>query len=376
MILGMMKTRVSVVAVGAAMAMTATVMTIAPAQSAPSVQTGTTKATPLKSVSHVSSGAALGKRRTTVTAKASARSVVVLQPANIKGKVNGPNKRRVVLQLKNAYGWGNVDKDKTNKSGKYKLEVPTKWYGKKKMRVVAPPTRRFQADKNKVEVKVTEGYAPAGAKKSWTRLAPYKARYNPCQKISYAFNQSNLPADGVAVFNEAIFRVELASGLRYKFAGSTKAIPFRSGGGKDRDKKSNLSIAYSNASVVPPLGGSVLAVGGFNDATRIAKRDTYKLTKTGVVIDVDYAYADRGFLNGASMGAVAMHELTHATGMGHAQKDPAQIMFPTIDPARAALFGRGDINGLDKHGRDAGCLSPGNARPAVDAQEITPVWMP
>ena len=360
------------VAVGAAMAMTATVMTTAPAQSDPSAPTGISQA----SISGLASNAALGKRRTRVTAKASASSVVVLTPATVTGKVNGP-KRKVLLQLKNAYGWKTVDKDKTNKRGKYALKVPTKWYGKKKMRAVAPPTRRFRGDINKVSVRVTEGYVPLGANRSWTRLTNYKTRYNPCQTIKYVVNPNTLPADGVAVLNEAIFRIELATGLRYKYSGATGAIPFRTTNGRDEDKKANLAIAWSTPDTdASNLAGGVLARGGFSKAQWVPKRKTYKLTKTGLLMDASDTYAFRGFENGSSLGAVHMHELTHAAGLGHADNDPTQIMYPYANPEKPALFGNGDLTGLKKSGQDAGCLSRGNARVVADGPELTPVSLP
>jgi len=368
----MKRTRFSVVAAGAAMAMTATVMTTAPAQSAPTTSTGISRA----AVSGVASNAALGKRRTTVTAKASSRSVIALEKATVTGKVNG-GKRKVFLELKNAYGWKKVDGDRTNKRGKYSLKVPTKWYGKKNMRVLAPPTRRFRGDVNKVTVKVTEGYVPLGANRSWTRLTNFKTRYNPCQTIKYAVNPSMLPADGVAVLNEAIFRIELATGLRYKYSGTTKAIPFRTTSGREEDKKANLSVAWSTAETdASNLAGGVLARGGFTDAQWVPKRRTYKLTKTGLLMDASDVYAFRGFENGSSLGAVHMHELVHAAGLGHADNDPLQIMYPYANPEKPALFGNGDLTGLKKSGRDAGCLSRGNARVVAEGPELTPVNLP
>ena len=358
------------------MAMTATVMSISPANATPTgvlAQGQSFQA----SAGVLTSAAALGRRKTTLTVKASASKVVVLQPATISGKVNGPNKRRVVLQLKNAYGWGNVDKDKTNTSGKYKLEVPTKWYGKKKMRVVVPPTRRFQGKIKTVAVKVTEGYVPLGKNKAWTRISPgNKTRYNPCQTIKFVVNPNTLPADGIAVLTEAVFRIELATGLRYKYSGATKAIPFRTTPGKKEDKKANLAVAWSTPETdAANLAGGVVARGGFSKYQRTNRKNTFALTKTGLLMDAGFVYADRGFVNGAGMGAVHMHELVHAAGMGHS-KDTLQIMYPYIDATRPALFGAGDITGLKQHGQDAGCLSRGNARVVPGAVDLTPVSLP
>ena len=185
-----------------------------------------------------------------------------------------------------------------------------------------------------------------------------------------------LPADGVAVLNEAIFRIEMASGLRYKYDGTTNAIPFRTTPGKERDKKANLSVAWSTPDTdAANLGGLVLARGGFNGTQYVPRRKTYKLTKTGLLMDASDTYEDRGFANGAGLGAVHMHELVHAAGLGHTN-DPTQIMYPVVDASRPALYGKGDITGLKQSGQDAGCLSGGNARVVADGPELTPTSLP
>jgi hypothetical protein len=364
----MKRTRVSVVAAGASLALTATVMTIAPATAGSAGQGF--KATGAETSSHA---LAAGRKKTKLKVKVDASSVVVLTPTAVTGKISGP-KRKVQLQLKNAYGWRKVDADKSNKKGKFALKAPTKWYGKKKMRVVAAPVRGFGGKVKPVAVRVTEGYTPLGSKGSWSRLTPgKKTRYNPCQTIKYAVNPSNLPADGVGVLNEAVFRMELATGLRYKYSGATKAIPFLQRG-KAYDKKANLAVAFTSPDVLNYLAGGTLAVGGYMRYAYVPKRKTYKLLKTGVAFDNTDVYDYRGFENGAALGAVVMHELTHATGLGHVPGDETQIMDPFVNPARPALFGAGDLTGLKKSGQDAGCLSSGNARvlPASDDFVLLP----
>jgi hypothetical protein len=39
-------------------------------------------------------------------------------------------------------------------------------------------------------------------------------------------------------------------------------------------------------------------------------------------------------------------------------------MYPYANADKPALFGKGDITGLKKHGQDAGCLSSAGARAA------------
>jgi hypothetical protein len=132
---------------------------------------------------------------------------------------------------------------RTDGLGRYRFKAATSWYGKKRLRVVAPATRTHEDAKARVSVRVTSGYAPLGSKDSWDRLTSYKTRHDPCQKVPYAVNPRILPVDGIAVLNEAIFRVELATGLRYRYVGATRAIPLPTTAGQATDKDANLAGA-------------------------------------------------------------------------------------------------------------------------------------
>jgi hypothetical protein len=293
---------------------------------------------------------------TRIKVKASAGEVVVLQPVRVQGRVSGP-RRRVELELRDDYEWRRIDRKKTDGLGRYRFKAPTSWYGKKRLRVVAPATKTHEDAKTRVSVRVAPGYVPLGSKDSWDRISPYKTRYDPCQKVPYAVNPRMLPVDGMAVLNEAIFRVELATGLRYRYVGATRAIPFRTTAGQDTDKDANLVVAWSTPETdAANLAGGVLARGGYLRADDwVRSRRTYKLEKTGILLSASAQYAYRGFENGSALGAVHMHVLGSALGLGNID-DPTQIMDRYARVERPALFGKGDLAGLREHGRDAGCL--------------------
>ena len=149
-----------------------------------------------------------------------------------------------------------------------------------------------------------------------------------------------LPADGVAVLNEAIFRIELATGLKYKYSGATSAIPFRTTPGKEQDKKANLSVAWSTPDTdASNLAGGVLARGGFSKAQWVAKRKTYKLTKTGLLMDASDTYEDRGLRQRRWPGRRA-HARAHARGRARPQQRPAADHVPVHRPDPPAALRR------------------------------------
>ena len=63
----------------------------------------------------------MARRKTKLKVKTTGDKVLVNTPASVYGKVSGP-KRKVMLQLKNAYGWRTIDKDKSNKSGRVRAQ--------------------------------------------------------------------------------------------------------------------------------------------------------------------------------------------------------------------------------------------------------------
>ena len=74
-----------------------------------------------------------------------------------------------------------------------------------------------------------------------------------------------------------------------------------------------------------------------------------------VVLDAD-ATAGRGFGDRYAHGSVLLHELGHIIGLDHV-KDPDQLMYTGHHThVRLRGFGPGDLEGLRRLGRDAGCL--------------------
>jgi hypothetical protein len=111
------------------------------------------------------------------------------------------------------------------------------------------------------------------------------------------------------------------------------------------------------------LTGAVLGEGGFSYAwagRTVNGRTTYYLAiqRGFVVIDTPQMLKQTigGFGAGARRTNLLLHELGHAMGLQHVT-DTHQQMYPTLHSTSPSGLATGDVTGLTKVGRSAGCLT-------------------
>jgi hypothetical protein len=190
-------------------------------------------------------------------------------------------------------------------------------------------------------------------------------RWNPCAPIHYRVNVAHAPRGSLADTRAAIAKVQRATGLRFVYDGQTSAVPQKGyGESSPSGHAPPLTIAWARpgtgkgaSSLLQP---SMVGVGGmvwgqWLDAGH--RLHPWQAISGYVVLnDLDNAVYHRGFGSGLSRGEVLLHELGHAMGLQHVT-DRRELMYPVALSRRAAAYAAGDLAGLRRLGRSAGCIS-------------------
>jgi matrixin len=182
--------------------------------------------------------------------------------------------------------------------------------------------------------------------------------------ITYAVNTAG-GAGRVTLVQQALRKLTAASGLRFRYVGQTSYVPhyavihYLSGdqyvfdAAQERARThAELVIAWAKGSATNLLTpaeagvGTVSWSGSFSSQLRIVQAAV--VLKRGVALKA-------GFAPGESVGALLLHELGHAVGLNHVST-PSQIMYPTIGNWTRAYYHSGDLAGLHRVGRAAGCM--------------------
>ena len=191
----------------------------------------------------------------------------------------------------------------------------------------------------------------------------HPVRFNPCEPIHYVLNAALAPPGAVDDLQEAIRRLEAASGLTFVNDGAS-------------NERAEISRPRSQPERYGPRWAPVLIAWDHGERFRMdvtnpaggqsAPVNTVSVTGL-LIVNVD-ALADgrplaNGFGEGTTWGRVFMHELGHIVGLGHVARSD-QLMFAELGVQRGpAEYHAGDLAGLRLIGREAGCL-PTPAPPA------------
>ena len=203
-------------------------------------------------------------------------------------------------------------------------------------------------------MKVVPAYETVGNKLDWKPWNK-RARWNPCQKISWKINTKGAPANAKKMTKQAFDKVHRATGLRFVYQGKTTAVPWRDDKGKKRSG-ADVDIAWATKRQVKELGGGTVGWGGvFWNARLVNYRGGISLLRSANMSSAPGP--------GATWQNLILHEIGHVVGLDHA-KGKRQVMYPQI-PESLGRFQRGDLRGLHHLGADNGCKRTRSDRAVV-----------
>ncbi len=270
---------------------------------------------------------------------------VVTVTVEVKGSRPG---RAISVQQRLGNGaWKTIARTKLGRGSKAQVQVTRlSSRGTYTYRAVAAADASHAAGSGDAKTLVTttgRGSVHAWAPLNGTRARP--VRWNPCAPIVYYVNPRRMPAYGMADLRESLRRVSMVSGLTFRYGGASSVVPTPSYKGP----RGTVVIAWATPTESKGLLSPFAAgVGGFT-----SRRG--QIMSGALVINASYLRAtESGFGKGSPHGLVLMHELGHVVGLDHVNEH-LSMMHPAAS-LPAAVWGAGDIAGLQAVGRRAGCL--------------------
>ena len=183
-------------------------------------------------------------------------------------------------------------------------------------------------------------------------------RWNPCKPIHWRFRTTGAPTNTTSLVKSAVGRISKATGIPFVFDGFTTSTPTSSWLPKTSTSIRPLLIGWTDASHSDLLRNQPSAVLG---VTRTAYfgivQDGITLAATkAAVIALDRT--NRLPLTGpVSWYTTLLHELGHAMGLDHVTNNN-ELMYPVLQRDLSGLQS-GDLAGLYRLGRSAGCIDLG-----------------
>ena len=216
---------------------------------------------------------------------------------------------------------------------------------------------------------------------NWTdpKGKQHRIRWNPCQQaVTYAVNPrlasktSAGRAAAVADAREAFRRVGNRTGINFTFAGRTTEIPRNTSkqSWSSRQRAAEIVVAWVDQSrsktrsnlMTNSGSGYGSGVGGWMMRAWTNSDGDWRaaIGRGFVVINSGHNNIYKsGYGSGLTRGALLLHEIGHAMGLGHVGAT-RELMYPTMLDREFSKYKDGDRTGLRRVGRPLGCVAGAN----------------
>lgn len=183
-------------------------------------------------------------------------------------------------------------------------------------------------------------------------------RWNPCQPIDWVLNPDGAPDGAAELVGDALVRIEGATGLEFRYLGTTDERPRHQRPTMDVDRYGRdwapVLVAWA-----PPSDQHALRPSDQGVAVPVAVGGTFVTAQ--VILNGDRWLAPDFADRSVSWGGVLVHEFGHVVGLDHVEDD-TQLMYDYTGRGPVA-FGDGDLSGLQAVGAgDGECLDAGRPR--------------
>lgn len=185
-------------------------------------------------------------------------------------------------------------------------------------------------------------------------VAGKPVRWNPCSAIHWRANVTRAPLGGLDVLKAAVAGIAAATGTTWVYDGTSTAVPSTTALPTSASQVRPVLIGWTDGTASNLLRGQPASVLGMTRTSwfGVTSAEGTVAATRGAVVALDRT--DRLPLRGpVSWSAVALHELGHVMGLGHAA-DSRQLMAAQM-PAASGLQ-TGDRAGLTLLGRSQGCV--------------------
>jgi hypothetical protein len=172
--------------------------------------------------------------------------------------------------------------------------------------------------------------------------------------VTYRVNLAQAPAGALTDVTGAFARVHQASGITFRYLGTTTALPPSQRGWPS---DTTMIIGWARPTQTTwNMAGSTFGFGGpvFWRSGRDTSGAVRRIVRSGVLLD-STATLSGGFSVGSLRGKVLMHEIGHAVGLGHVSST-SQRMNHVITAGSTAGWGAGDLAGMRRVGLPRGCV--------------------